>query len=417
MRLMAFNAACESIGTLAQIEPCPCTVTVTPGWQRLSRPSDSISATFSPFFSANLDFEVVSSVYKKTGTHRGSLLSRRLGNLIYSQNRMALVYTLGILAVGIKLLAAWKDVYWSDEMISLEFARDPSWSSVFWDNSPPLFPLILKFWTRIFASDFAIKLLPVIFSSLTPWVLYRLAKNFYTERISAIVLLLASCHMMSLHYATEVRAYALCELLAALQLYYYFSICAYSDGRRRHLAGFVITSTGLLLTQYFSIVLIAAQTVVFIRRREFSPSIRRLLLVILIVLGFIGVGIYFYVLRRNNLAHLAAPDWKSTWLTPVELWLNLHSYSVIFAVTSAYAVMSQRNRLFGIDQVIFLCVFSSLAIALLTGLSATKDRYFIFLVPSIVLALSVFAANLRKPVFLLAAIALSALFVLATYRS
>ena len=94
-----------------------------------------------------------------------------------------------------------------------------------WDNNPPFYYYCLKIWVKIFTdTEFMVRLLSVVFSSLAGGVVFLIA-NVYFNKITAIVtsLLFLSSNLL-FYYSHDARAYSLVLLLSLLSTFIYFNL-------------------------------------------------------------------------------------------------------------------------------------------------------------------------------------------------
>ena len=84
------------------------------------------------------------------------------------------------LALFIRLIGLNQSL-WLDEAVTANIVSNYSYSEIITkfsptDFHPPLYYLVLKFWTNIFGySEIALRFPSVIFSLLTAWVLYKIS--------------------------------------------------------------------------------------------------------------------------------------------------------------------------------------------------------------------------------------------------
>lgn len=159
--------------------------------------------------------------------------------------------------------------FWYDEIVSVEsawldFGHIKHVSE--WDNNPPFYYYCLSVWIKLFNdSEFCVRLLSVIFSSLSAGVLFLLANKFFNKTTAIIASFLYLSNNFLYFYSHEARAYALVGLLILVSSYLFLGfreknswiqICilglinfliAYSH----YIAGIIIAFEFLLMFFYF----------------------------------------------------------------------------------------------------------------------------------------------------------------------
>jgi mannosyltransferase len=77
-------------------------------------------------------------------------------------------------------------------------------------NNPPLWELLLHYWTRLFGiGPIAVRFLPLVFSALTAVAIFRLGSTFWHWHVGLLAALLFTFSDYHVHFAHEARGYAL----------------------------------------------------------------------------------------------------------------------------------------------------------------------------------------------------------------
>ncbi len=127
-------------------------------------------------------------------------------------------------------------------------------------NNPPLFEMVLHFWIRIFGNDVvSVRLLPVIFSSVAAFFVYRTGYTFVNFRVGITAALVYTFSVLNLHLAHEARVYALFTLLACLSMYIFLNLIT-GRKERKYLIYLSIVNLLLLYSHYISFFVILVQT-------------------------------------------------------------------------------------------------------------------------------------------------------------
>lgn len=107
---------------------------------------------------------------------------------------------------------------WLDEAISANVAKNYSYTEIVTkfspsDFHPPLYYLVLKFWTNIFGfSEISLRMPSVIFSLVTVYVIYLLG-GFWPA-------LITGGNPLLVYYSQEARIYAMVTMLLTIGLYF-----------------------------------------------------------------------------------------------------------------------------------------------------------------------------------------------------
>ena len=122
-------------------------------------------------------------------------------------------------------------------------------------NNPPLFELVLHFWINVFGiSPFAVRLLPMLFSSLSVIYIYKIGKLLYNQRIALVSSLLFTCSTFQIYYAHDCRVYSLFLLLTLISFFFFFKLIKDDTLTTVHLICFILTNVLLIYAHYFGFI-------------------------------------------------------------------------------------------------------------------------------------------------------------------
>jgi hypothetical protein len=128
------------------------------------------------------------------------------------------------------------------------------------DQNPPIHIALLHFWLNIFGlSDVSAKMFSVVCSVLAGLVLFIFAKKYFGNKLALAVSFLFLFSNAQQFYATEVRPYALIQLLCITSFYFYFNIISFP--KKRDILFLFLANTVLLFTHYLTIFIFVVQFV------------------------------------------------------------------------------------------------------------------------------------------------------------
>lgn len=126
------------------------------------------------------------------------------------------------------------------------------------DVQPPLFYGLMHFWIALFGkSEFALRLLPVIFSILAIPVIYKLGKLLFNDKVGLFSAFVFAISQANIRFAQNLRNYSLVTFLTLLSFYFFYSYLSNPD--RKKLILFIIASTLAIYTHYFAAFLLVAE--------------------------------------------------------------------------------------------------------------------------------------------------------------
>jgi len=260
---------------------------------------------------------------------------------------------------------------------------------LFSGDNPPLFELLLHYWTGLFGIEsFSVRFLPLLFSSLTVIYVYLLGKKMSGTVAGLTAGLVYTFSSFHIYFAHEARVYSLFTLLSTASLYYYFSL-EYKKHRAPFIL-FVLSNILLCYSHYFGLLVILGElcfSVFFLKNQPFS--FRKVWLSFLIILAFLSPLFLVLPIRIGNAIHHGG-----TWVSkpPLDAWYeNIRKFSnqpviaVGFLCISILGIVYLfRRKLFKVN-VIYLILsywfFGLYTLLFLISfiLPVFLDRYLIFL--------------------------------------
>ena len=128
------------------------------------------------------------------------------------------------------------------------------------ENNPPLFFLLLHWWIKLFGiSAVAVRMLPVIFSSLTVFFIYSIGRKFFSLRIAILASLLFTFSGYHLLFSHEARVYSLFALLTAASFYLFFTLFKDPLSPKRYFFLLIAVNVLLIYSHFFGFLVIGVQ--------------------------------------------------------------------------------------------------------------------------------------------------------------
>jgi uncharacterized membrane protein len=196
---------------------------------------------------------------KNTAYSGGNLFT-----LSFFENRNS--FLLICLPVGILLTMAVpfsERTYWDDELFSILTSK--SWTGMInifnkYENNMTFYYVILYLWMNVFGEgEFATRMLSLLFSVLTIFSFFALARIFFNKTTSFFASLLLVSHPIFLLYAVETRSYSLLLLIATLATFVFIKLLSKPEPWLSALYGILIATS--VYTHYFGLLLIPIHAV------------------------------------------------------------------------------------------------------------------------------------------------------------
>jgi uncharacterized membrane protein len=254
----------------------------------------------------------------------------------------------------------WRDIS-LDEPFTLFHAQQPIIDILLLplqnEPNPPLFMLLMHFWIKLFGiSPESVRILPLVFNSLTAVVLYLIGKRHFGQiqgLLASGLFLFSSYHF---YFALEARTYSLMALATALSLYYF--LCFLDDSATKKIRiGLIVSNLILIYSHYFGLLVIFVQVLLLALffRENFLDKMKAYLII------FLGYAPMWYVLVMQLLVSA-----KGTWVQPPHVndyhtmlgyFVNTNGKYMILAALFASLVVWFENTIKTINKkliIIFL---------------------------------------------------------------
>lgn len=193
-----------------------------------------------------------------------------------SARTAALITILGLAAV-LRVWGLEAQSLSMDEVYELAVARQSPGAIITTpDGLPPLYHLLLHWWTPWFGGDASARWLSVTVGVLTVAALYKLGTQVAGTTVGMVGAALLAIAPIHVYYSQEARAYGLSFLWAVLAVWLFLR-ARDSDATREWVGFAVVCSLGLYTHYYFSLLLPGFLLAVLLERRPRRPARRMLL--------------------------------------------------------------------------------------------------------------------------------------------
>lgn len=130
---------------------------------------------------------------------------------------------------------------------------------------PPLYFILTHYWIKAFGnSEFALRLLPLIFGVLAILLIYFLAKEIFNSRTGLISSLLLAVSFFNIEYSQEARMYSLLVFLTLLSFLFFTKLVINKKYNFRNYLFYALSTLALLYTHYFGVLILMVQVIYFI---------------------------------------------------------------------------------------------------------------------------------------------------------
>ena len=229
-----------------------------------------------------------------------------------------MIYLILVLGLVLRLIGL-RQSLWLDEAIGALAVRDLSYREIFTsflvvDNHPPLYYLLLKFWTTVFGySEISLRMPSVIFGLGTIYMTYLLGKKlFNSEKGSLVSTILLSTSQFHVYYSQEARMYSMVAFFAVLAVYSFLHLFEDRSNFKYWLL-FSSSITVMVFTDYMPVFLLPVFFVYAIfKKRKMNWWYKFILSFVPIILAGI---IWFPIFQKQSAGGAwlmkTLPEWKT----------------------------------------------------------------------------------------------------------
>lgn len=165
-------------------------------------------------------------------------------------------------SIGLGRWGFWFDESFTSELISFGYGDVIFRTSL--DVHPPLYYLVLKFWSNIVGvGDIALRSLSIVLNTLGIGILYFLIKKLFDAKAALWAALFASIGPFAVRYAQEARMYSLSSLILLILTYIYLKVTEAKTQKqqRAYNAAYALLLALALYTHYFAVLIVATHFV------------------------------------------------------------------------------------------------------------------------------------------------------------
>lgn len=156
--------------------------------------------------------------------NRIKILEKLLTDTLQRNSSAIIVGLLVFFVLSCSILISPLKSFWSDEVYSINFARNLGHSSRYIDTNMLFYHSLLHVWLKLGNSEIIVRLLSTIFSCATIPVVYLIARKLFNKSTGLIASTLISFNAFFIAYSEEARSYSLFLLLSSLSIYFFIRI-------------------------------------------------------------------------------------------------------------------------------------------------------------------------------------------------
>ena len=326
----------------------------------------------------------------------------------YEKLNLNLIFIL-ILVIGFlfRYLNNFDQIFWNDENYTL-FITDPSIKFDDFlnrhktiDESPILYFYILRLFNNITYTAEHLRLSSIIYSTLSILVSYKLFRIFFNKKVSLFSLALISFNIFLIWQAKEARIASSVVFFGIINiLIFYKFLKTYKFKYKFSL--FLINLFSLSYYPFLLMIIISQFFYVLFSHKSRAKSF--------IIILFLTLGFYFYLNIDYVLLKASKP--YHHFHLDITFFVNYFFRSffgsiifggltlLLFAISLIQIIIKKKNNfiIFNV-YLIFVTYAFAVSYSLIKGGGVIAPRYYIFLIPSIIIVITEFFINPKLKIY------------------
>lgn len=200
------------------------------------------------------------------------MIFRKLLGIFRTKSYLLLGFVL-LLGLFLRLLVLIKSGgFWFDEIVSFKISQKgilESWNYLKYENNPPLHFFLLHFWQKIWGfNEISARSLSFLFSALSIFGIYVLAKQLFNSRVAIISAAIFSVSPFVLFLSIQARPYAQTFLFLILTSYFFLKSIS-PKSNRLYTLGYFLFLTLSFYSHLSTLVIIPVHLLyLFLNRKE-----------------------------------------------------------------------------------------------------------------------------------------------------
>jgi len=315
-----------------------------------------------------------------------------------------------ILAFGLRLATILKyGNFWDDEMFSFIYSQKAWPQGIIywlWETNPPLHLFILKMWFFIFpANEFFARLPSLLAGVGAVYCAYLLGKNIFNKNVGILSAFYLAIHPYAIFWSATARTYSFLLLLTTLStLFLYQQFIAEKKSHTLRLFGPII-NLALILSHLSALFILPGQAFALLLLKGKSGLwnwVKSNL--IAFTLGFIWIASSFYIKLGNSISQAWFFNMGHTLKSSLTPFLNLFFGQYYFwpglLLIATFCILIfeifKKEKSAGL---FFLLTIIIVPMALSFGLRVWHIKFFIGVIPLVVIVTSYALIKFFRPIF------------------
>lgn len=264
---------------------------------------------------------------------------KKLSDLDNRYILLAILSSIIILSILLRIYKLGSESLTLDEMATVNVAKKSIEEIILYRNiHPPFYYIIIHYWIELFGdSEFSIRFPSVIFGIISVFIIYKLGKLIFDEKVGILGAFILSISIFHILYSQTARFYSLLTLSVLLSSYYFIKIL--EEPKQKNTIKYIISTLLMVYAHGYGLFYIIFQNIYYLL---FKKNIRYWFLVQGIILIFFMPWIYIMIKR---LVTLGVGGGGLSWIREPTLY-SLYDLFKFFAGTNEI----------GIYIFIFVCI-------------------------------------------------------------
>lgn len=234
----------------------------------------------------------------------------KLINYIKNNKEYFILAVIIILGFLLRIYKISSPSLWHDELMTfyrLQGSFSDTLSTLLISPFPPLYYILMKFWTNLFGfSEFSLRFPSLIFSTITILYVYLLVKKLFNRNTALISSFILAISPYAINYSQEAKMYSLIWFLSLASFYYFLEFI--EKPNKKNIILYTIFTALMIYTLYFGFLILITQLICFLlypKNRPVKEFIISLLSIILLYIPWLKIAL-------KNISNSTGIEWVLT---------------------------------------------------------------------------------------------------------
>ncbi len=247
---------------------------------------------------------------------------------------------------------------WHDELMTfyrIQGTFSDTLSTLLISPFPPLYYILMKFWTNIFGySELALRFPSLIFSTLTILYLYLLTKKIFNKNTALIASFVLAIFPYAINYAQEAKMYSMVWFFSLASFYHFLNFM--ESPSKKNTILYTIFTILMIYTLYFGFLILITELICFLlypKRKPVKEMVIVLLSTLLLYFPWIKIALsnisnksgIEWILQTKNYFSALKQIFSDIFRTNNKIELIIYTLLILLCISSLFLIKGKKEKI------------------------------------------------------------------------